>query len=131
MLATVGFLVQQKFHFLTAEADPLKAITALGYGPNLQILAFMGLMEIVTWSKTFSDETVPGRYIAPLQSHANIDVEGTLFNFPISAGDFGFDPLNLSKGKSKKDLDVLQLKEIKNGRIVSGLCSKSRSYYSH
>lgn len=59
MLATVGFLLQQSIHILTSEADPIKAITALGYGPNLQILSFIGVIELATWDKTFSGEN-PG-----------------------------------------------------------------------
>jgi hypothetical protein len=54
MLACVGFL--QPFHFLTAEADPLKATFALGYGPNLQILSFIGVIELATWDKTFKGD---------------------------------------------------------------------------
>ena len=59
MLAVVGFIIQQKFHFLTSEADPFKAIAAVGYGPNLQILSFIGVIELATWDKTFKGET-PG-----------------------------------------------------------------------
>ena len=59
MLAVVGFLVQQKLHFLSSEADPFKAIAAIGYGPNLQILSFIGVIELATWDKTFKGET-PG-----------------------------------------------------------------------
>jgi hypothetical protein len=62
MLAVVGFIIQQKFHFLTSEADPFKAIAAVGYGPNLQILSFIGVIELATWDKTFKGET-PGKEI--------------------------------------------------------------------
>jgi light-harvesting complex I chlorophyll a/b binding protein 1 len=34
------------------------------------------------------------------------------------AGDFGFDPLKLLKGKSKEDSDLMKLKEINNGRLA-------------
>lgn len=53
MLAVLGFIVQQQVHFLTNEADPLKAISSLGWGPNLQILSFIGVIELATWQKTF------------------------------------------------------------------------------
>ena len=53
MLAVVGFLVQQQLHFLSSEADPIKAIASLGFGPNLQILSFIGVIELATWHKTF------------------------------------------------------------------------------
>jgi light-harvesting complex I chlorophyll a/b binding protein 1 len=34
------------------------------------------------------------------------------------AGDFGFDPLGISKGKSKEQADKYKLKEIENGRLA-------------
>jgi hypothetical protein len=92
MLATVGFIIQQKFHFLTSEADPLKAITALGYGPNLQILSFIGVIELATWNKTFCKDSTPG--------------------------DLGFDPMGQLKGKNQKFIDDMKLKEIKNSRLA-------------
>lgn len=91
MLAVVGFIVQQYVHFRIDESDPIKTITELGFGPNLQILSFIGVIELATWDKTFTGET---------------------------AGDLGFDPLMLSKGKSEAQMNDLQLKEIKNGRLA-------------
>ena len=91
MLATVGFVFQQYVHILSSEADPLKAITALGYGPNLQILSFIGVIELATWNKTFEKG---------------------------SNGDLGFDPMNQLKGKTVKQVDDLKLKELKNGRLA-------------
>jgi light-harvesting complex I chlorophyll a/b binding protein 1 len=32
-------------------------------------------------------------------------------------GDFGFDPMNM-KGKTAKDMETMQLKEIENGRLA-------------
>ena len=69
-----------------------EAITTLGYGPNLQILSFIGVIELATWKKTFSPEGKPG--------------------------DLGFDPLKMSVGKSDVAIKNMQLKEIKNGRVA-------------
>lgn len=92
MLAVVGFVLQQYVHILCPESNPLKAITTLGYGPNLQILSFIGVIELATWKKTFSPEGKPG--------------------------DLGFDPLKMSVGKSDVAIKNMQLKEIKNGRVA-------------
>jgi hypothetical protein len=61
MLATVGFLFQQYVHILSPEANPLKAISALGYGPNLQILSFIGVIELATWKQTFAPTGAAGK----------------------------------------------------------------------
>ena len=92
MLATVGFVLQQYIHIVSSEADPFKAIAALGYGPNLQILSFIGVIELATWNKTFCKDSTPG--------------------------DLGFDPMKQLKGKSQKQIDDFKLKEIKNGRLA-------------
>lgn len=60
MLAVVGFVVQQYIQIVTPEANPLKAVSVLGYGPNLQILFAIGAIELSTWEKTFSGEN-PGK----------------------------------------------------------------------
>jgi len=91
MVAFVGFLVQQYVHFRIDESDPFKAVTALGFGPNLQILSFIGVIELLTWDKTFMGG-------AP--------------------GELGFDPLMLGKGKTEAKMNDLKLKEIKNGRLA-------------
>mmetsp|Transcript_6716 Transcript_6716/g.11289 ORF Transcript_6716/g.11289 Transcript_6716/m.11289 type:complete len:196 (-) Transcript_6716:1717-2304(-) len=93
MLATVGFLVQQVFTVVSDQHDPIKATFELGYGPNLQVLSFIGCIELATWDKTFTSDAA-------------------------SAGDFGFDPMNMSKGKTEAQMNTLKLKEIKNGRLA-------------
>ena len=35
-------MLQQYVHIINSEADPFKAVAALGLGPNLQILSFIG-----------------------------------------------------------------------------------------
>lgn len=62
MLATVGFVFQQYVHIVSSEADPLKAVSALGYGPNLQILFAIGCIELSTWDVTFTS-TTPGKKV--------------------------------------------------------------------
>lgn len=59
MLATVGFVFQQYVHIVSSESDPLKAVSALGYGPNLQVLFAIGCIELSTWDVTFTS-TTPG-----------------------------------------------------------------------
>ena len=60
MLASVGFLVQQKLHILTSEADPLRAVEAVGLGPNLQILSFIGVIELMTWDRAYNEDYPAG-----------------------------------------------------------------------
>ena len=62
MLATVGFVFQQYVHIVSSESDPLKAVSALGYGPNLQILFAIGCIELSTWDVTFTS-TTPGNIL--------------------------------------------------------------------
>ena len=53
MLATVGFVFQQYVHIVSSESNPFKAVSDLGLGPNLQVLSFIGVIELATWQKTF------------------------------------------------------------------------------
>lgn len=53
MLATVGFVLQQYIHILSPESNPLKAVSSVGTGVNLQVLSFIGVLELVTWKATF------------------------------------------------------------------------------
>ena len=87
----MGFIFQQYVHILSPEADPFKAVSALGYGPNLQILSFIGAIELATWQSTF---------------------------FGTTPGELGFDPLGQLRGKSAAQVRDLKLKEVKNGRLA-------------
>ena len=62
MLAVVGFLVQQKIHFFTTETNPLQQFTALGLRPNLLLIGFISMIEILTFEKSYSDEVEPGKF---------------------------------------------------------------------
>lgn len=96
MLATLGFVVQQYVTLpgMTHVDDSNMAPTAAGISPMLQIVFGVGCFEFwtnkgkVTMLDMFDDpERVPG--------------------------DFGFDPLGLSKKKSAEEMEVMQLKELK------------------
>ena len=65
----IGFIVQQYIHIVAPEANPLKAVSVLGYGPNLQILAAIGAVELATWHKTFDENSIPGYLFVHLLIH--------------------------------------------------------------
>ena len=60
MLACVGFVFQQYVHVVADEANPFKAIEAVGYMANIQIFSAIGAVELATWDKTFSGSSAPG-----------------------------------------------------------------------
>lgn len=63
MLAVVGFVVQQYIQIVQpSSSDPIKAISTLGYGPNLQVLFAIGCIELINWDKTFSGKN-PGNIV--------------------------------------------------------------------
>lgn len=62
MLACLGFLVQQKVHFLSPESDPIRGMLSLGLGPNLQILSFIGVIELMTWEQTYTGSAPAGKF---------------------------------------------------------------------
>jgi hypothetical protein len=51
----IGWVFQQYVHFVSAETDPLKVVTALGYGPNLQILLAIGCVEVQVYMCIYED----------------------------------------------------------------------------
>jgi light-harvesting complex I chlorophyll a/b binding protein 4 len=101
MLATVGFIVQQFVTLpgMTHVDDSNLAPAAAGISPMLQIVVGAGILEWwsnkgkVTMMDMFEDESR-------------------------EPGNLGFDPLGFGKGKSKEQMEDLQLKEIKNGRLA-------------
>ena len=101
MLATLGFVVQQ---FVTLPGythvdDSNLGPTAVGLEPMLQIVLWMGVLEFWT-------------------NKGNVTME-TMFTDPARVpGNLGFDPMGLMVGKTKEEQELLQYKEIKNGRLA-------------
>lgn len=101
MLATVGFVAQQYITLpgMTHVDDSNLAPEAAGLSSMLQIVFGLGIWEFWT-------------------NKGNVTME-TMFSDPSrEPGNLGFDPMGLSKGKSKAEMEEMQLKEIKNGRLA-------------
>jgi Chlorophyll A-B binding protein len=101
MLATLGYVMQQFWTLPGLEHvdDSNLAPTVVGASAMLQIVLYVGVLEFwtnkgkVTMENMFEDPTrVPG--------------------------ELGFDPMGLSVGKSVEDKELMQYKEIKNGRLA-------------
>jgi len=101
MLACLGF-VMQEYWTLPGYAhvdDSNLAPSVVGASPMLQIILWMGVLEFWT-------------------NKGNVTME-TMFEDPERVpGDFGFDPMGLSVGKSQEEKDSMALKELKNGRLA-------------
>ena len=101
MLATLGFVVQQFVSLpgMTHVADSNMAPQAAGLESMLQFVFGIGIIEF--WI-----------------NKGNVTME-TMFEDPDRVpGDFGFDPMGLSKSKSPDQMGKLQLQELKNGRLA-------------
>lgn len=101
MLATLGFVTTQYVSLpgVPHVADSNMAPIAVGAGPMLQIVFWVGLLEVWT-------------------NKGNVTML-TMFEDPDRVpGDLGFDPLGLSVGKTQEEKDEMALKEIKNGRLA-------------
>ncbi|CAM9798354.1 unnamed protein product, partial [Heterosigma akashiwo] len=95
MLAVVGFAIASKVNLYgdaAAISTPLDAPFMVPFAGNMQILSFIGIIELATLDSTYAGEGAPG--------------------------DYGWDPLNFSKGKTPEQMKDLQLKELKNGRLA-------------
>lgn len=101
MLATLGFVVQQ---FVTIPGythvdDSNLGPTSVGIEPMMQIVLWMGVLEFWT-------------------NKGNVTMEN-MFSDPARVpGNLGFDPMGLMVGKTKEEQDLMQYKEIKNGRLA-------------
>jgi len=101
MLATLGFVMQQ---YLTLPGyehvdDSNLAPSVVGASAMLQIVFWMGVLEFWT-------------------NKGNVTME-TMFEDPDrQPGNLGFDPMGLSVGKTEDELNDMQLKELKNGRLA-------------
>lgn len=102
MLATLGFVAQQ---FLPAIPgyihvdDSNLAPTVVGPSAMLQIVFYVGILEYWT-------------------NKGKITIMDMFEDSDRVPGDFGFDPMGLAVGKSAEDMEKMQLKEIKNGRLA-------------
>lgn len=101
MLATVGFMAQQFFTIPGYEHvdNSNDAPAAVGISPMLQIVFGMGVVE--WWS-----------------NNGKITMEDMFEDPAREPGNLGFDPMGMSKNKSKEAMEAMQLKEIKNGRLA-------------
>lgn len=92
-LAVVGMLVEEKFHlpqFASIDMNPLKAVPQLGVAACSQIFLTLAIIELTTLAKTYSSDT---------------------------PWDLGLGTKNLA-GKSAKQIETLQLQELKHGRLA-------------
>mmetsp|Transcript_7280 Transcript_7280/g.15119 ORF Transcript_7280/g.15119 Transcript_7280/m.15119 type:complete len:204 (-) Transcript_7280:336-947(-) len=101
MLATLGFVSQQFLSLpgLPQLADSNLGPTAVGAGPMLQIVLWIGVLEFWT-------------------NKGNVTMETMFLDADRVPGDFGFDPMGLSVGKTQEEKEEMELREIKNGRLA-------------
>lgn len=101
MLATLGFVSQQFLSLpgLPQLADSNLGPTAVGVGPMLQIVLWIGVLEFWT-------------------NKGNVTMETMFLDADRVPGDFGFDPMGLSVGKTQEEKEEMELREIKNGRLA-------------
>jgi len=101
MLAVLGFVVQEFVTLpgMTPVADSNLAPAAAGAAAMYQIVFGLGCWEFWT-------------------NKGDVTME-TMFSDPNRVpGEFGFDPMGMSKNKSAEDKEKFQLQEIKNGRLA-------------
>lgn len=99
MLAVVGFVMTEYFQLPGAvhQVGVVEAHNAaVKSGAMNQILLWTGMFEIISFKAI--TQMIEGSGRAP--------------------GDFGFDPLQLSKGKSEAEVEKYAVMELKNGRLA-------------
>ena len=96
MLATLGFVMQQFVTLpgMTHVDDSNLAPAAAGISPMLQIVLGLGVWEFWT-------------------NKGKVTMETMFEDASRVPGDLGFDPMGMSKGKSKEQMEEMQLKELK------------------
>lgn len=100
MLASLGFVVQEYYTLpmYTHVDDSNLAPEVVGFGPMMQIVFVCGIWEFWT-------------------NKGKVTMEN-MFDEDREPGNFGFDPMGLSKGKTKEQMDDMKLKELTNGRLA-------------
>uniref|UniRef100_A0A7S4AWS7 Plastid light harvesting protein n=2 Tax=Pseudo-nitzschia australis TaxID=44445 RepID=A0A7S4AWS7_9STRA len=101
MLATVGFVMQQFWTIpgYTPVDDANMAPSVVGASAMLQIVFWMGVLEFWT-------------------NKGNVTME-TMFSDPDrEPGNLGFDPMGLAVGKTEDEMNMMKLRELKNGRLA-------------
>ena len=101
MLATLGFTMQEFWTIpgYTHVDDSNLGPTVVGASAMLQIVVWMGVLEFWT-------------------NKGNVTME-TMFQDPDRVpGELGFDPMGLAVGKTAEEKELMQFKEIKNGRLA-------------
>jgi hypothetical protein len=101
MLATVGFVAQEYWTLPGYEHvdDSNLAPSVVGLSSMLQFVFGCGIYEY--W-----------------MNKGNITMENMFSDPSRVPGNFGFDPMGLSKGKTPEQVAELELNEIKNGRLA-------------
>ncbi len=98
MLGALGMIFPEFYHLPNpaySQTNPLAAVPSVGFAPIAQILLFMVVLEAISYQKITYNPSAP-------------------------AGDFGFDPLGLSKNESARKRFALS--EVKNGRLAMIAC---------
>ncbi|GMH91201.1 hypothetical protein TL16_g11988, partial [Triparma laevis f. inornata] len=103
MLAWFGFVsvdLGARIYPLPEAYKGLTSVTAhdqlVENGAMGQLLLFIGLAEMISW----------------------IAISQMLMGSGRKPGDFGLDPLNILKGKSDAEVERMQVRELKNGRLA-------------
>jgi len=119
MLATVGYLVAEKFHPLFNGAVTGPANTHLAQVQEIAPFFFAFLVSVIATSELGRAAT---GWEAPVDAlEKNKDVEGKTWlsklNDDYYPGDIGFDPLGL-KPTDAAEFAEIQTKELQNGRLA-------------
>ena len=107
MLAFVGFIFTDFYHLPGFDYTTLEAHDAcVASGAMSQLLLWIGLLEVISF----------------------VGIDQMLRGSGREPGDYGFDPLGLSRGKSEAWLDDMKLRELNNGRVamvaISGMVAQ-------